>query len=277
MRFYVVSLVVMASISLSVAKDNSQTANFVKEHLNSIGTDQARAAVRNRLVQGDVTSQILNRGPQTWEGPATLVSEGDKMSSLFKFPPTVYRTEWFTRNGNKSSIEPVTPGRWTPFGDFIKTHDEILTEGLWGGILTTGWALSDLDERRARLQDRGVKKVDGTELHRLDYIPKKSSDLEIQLYFEPSTSRHVMTVYLMTVTAHSGRSVNDARNEQEIHYRLEERFGDFTTVDNLNLPTRWVVRFTHGPSSSGIMDQYEVTAKKISHNVALDPKNFEIK
>jgi hypothetical protein len=181
------------------------------------------------------------------------------------------------RDDKRTSVAPVVPGRWTEFGDFIKTHNEILTEGLWGGALSTDWALSHLDERRAKLQDRGVKKVDGVELHRIDYFPKKGSDLEIQLYFEPDTFRHVMTVYLMTITAHSGRTVNESKNEKEMHYRLEERFGDFKGIDNLTLPARWIVRFTYGAVSEGIIDQYDVTEQKISHNISVDPKNFEVK
>ncbi|MFI5113896.1 MAG: hypothetical protein ACHP7J_02045 [Terriglobales bacterium] len=277
MRSLAVFVALVAMLSVSTAKDESKVTEFVNQHLNSIGTDQARAAVKNLVAQGTVTFQILNRGPQTWEGPATLVSEGDKLASLMKFPPTVFRTEEFVRDDKKTSVAPVIPGRWTEFGDFVKTHNEILTEGLWGGALSTGWALSHLDERRAKLQDRGVKKVDGIELHRIDYIPKKGSDLEIQLYFEPDTFRHVMTVYLMTITAHSGRTADEARNEKEIHYRLEERFGDFKSVDNLTLPARWIIRFTYGQVSKGIIDQYDIVEKKISYNVTLDPKNFELK
>lgn len=278
MRSLMVFVVLAALFSVSAAKDEFQASDFVKQHLNSIGTEQARAAVKNRVAQGTVIFQILNRGPQTYEGPATLVSEGDKLASLMKFPTTVYRTEWFVRDDKKTSIAPVIPGRWTEFGDFIKTHNEILTEGLWGGVLSTGWTLSHLDEHHAKLQDRGVKKVDGVDLHRIDYFPKKGSDLEIQLYFEPDTLRHVMTVYLMTITAHSGRSVSDpAGNEKEMHYRLEERFGGFASVDNLTLPARWIIRFTYGSVSEGIIDQYDITEKKISHNLTLDPKNFEIK
>ncbi len=277
MRSLAVFVALVAIFPVSAAKDEFQAGEFVKQHLNSIGAEQARAAVKNVVAQGTVTFQVLNRGPQTWEGPTTLVSEGDKLASLMKFPLTVYRTEWFVRDDKKTSIAPVIPGRWTEFGDFIKTHNEILTEGLWGGVLSTGWALSHLDERRAKLQDRGVKKVDGIELHRIDYIPKKGSDLEIQLYFEPDTFRHVMTVYLMTITAHSGRTVNESGNEKEMHYRLEERFGDFKSVDNLTLPARWIIRFTYGAVSEGIIDQYDITEKKISHNMTLDPKNFELK
>jgi hypothetical protein len=277
MRSLAVFVALLAMLALSAAKDEFQAGDFVNQHLNSIGTEQARAAAKNRVAQGTVTFQLLNRGPQTWEGPATLVSEGDKLASLMKFPPTVFRAEWFVRDGKKTSVAPVAPGRWTEFGDFIKTHNEILTEGLWGGALSTGWALSHLDERRAKLQDRGVKKVDGIELHRIDYIPKKGSDLEIQLYFEPDTFRHVMTVYLMTITAHSGRTADEARNEKEMHYRLEERFGDFKSVDNLTLPAQWIIRFTYGQVSGGVIDQYDIIETKISHNISLDPKNFEIK
>lgn len=277
MRSLAVFAALLILVSVCAAKDESQTNEFVNQHLNSIGSEQARAAVKNRVAQGTVTFEILNREPQTWEGPATLVSEGDKLASLMKFPPTVYRTEWFVRDGKKTSIAPVVPGRWTEFGNFVKVHDEILTEGLWGGTLTTGWALAHLDQTRAKMQDRGIKKVDGVELHRIDYIPKKNSDLEIQLYFEPGTFRHVMTVYLLTISAHSARTVNEGRTEQEMHYRLEERFGDFKSVDNLTLPSHWTIRFTYGEVSNGIIDQYDITEKKISQNMTLDPRNFELK
>jgi hypothetical protein len=277
MRSLAVFVVLVAMLSVSAAKDESKVTEFVNQHLNSIGTDQARAAVKNRVAQGTVKFEILNRGPQTWEGPATLVSEGDKFASLMKFPPTVYRTEWFVSDGRKNSVAQVRPGRYTALGEFVMAHSEILSEGLWGGTLSTGWALSHLDERRAKLQDRGVKKVDGIDLHRIDYVPKKNSDLEIQLYFEPDTYRHVMTVYLMTVAAHLGPTEKDSSKEHETHYRLEERFGDFKGIDNLTLPSRWIIRFTYGAPSEGIIDQYDVTEQKVSENISVDAKNFEVK
>jgi hypothetical protein len=289
-RFLAVFVVLTALLPVSVAKDEFPTADFVRQHLNSIGTDQARAAVKNLVAEGTVTFQILHRGPQTWEGPATLVSEGNKLASSMKFPTAFARTEGFVRVDKKTSIA-RHPG-WTELGNFIKVHNEILTEGLWGGTLSTGWALSHLDEHRAKLQDGGVMKVDGVELHRIDYIPKKHSDLEIHLYFEPTTFRHVMTVYLMTITVQSVDVCNDSGSRspsicrpenrriidtvRNVSYRLEERFGDFKNVDNLTLPARWILRFTYG-ADTGAIDQYDITAKKISHDMTLDPNNFELK
>ncbi len=282
MRPFALFFALLAMLSTSAAakdkKDKFEAADFVQQHLNSIGTNDARAAIKGCVAQGTVTFEILNRGPLTWEGPATLVSEGDKLAAQFKFPPTVYRTEWFVSDGKKTSAAQVKPGSWSKFGAFIRTHTEILTEGLWGGTLSTAWALSHFDERRAKLEDRGIRKVDGIELHRVDYIPRKNrDDLEIQLYFEPETYRHVMTVYLLTVTGAQGFTPNQSGAQQDRAYRLEERFGDFKTIDNLTLPTRWDIRFTYGPASGGIIDQYDVTATKIAHNISVDPKNFEVK
>jgi hypothetical protein len=290
MRFLAAFVALTALLSVSVAKDEPPAADFVTQHLHSIGTDQARAAVKNLVAEGTVTFQILNRGPQTWEGPATLVSEGDRLDSLMKFPSAVSRNEWFVRDDKKTSIGRHPGG--TEFGNFIKVHNEILTEGLWGGVLSTGWSLSHLDEHRAKLQDRGVMKVDGIDLLRIDYIPKKRSDLEIHLYFEPDTFRHVMTVYLITIAAPpsgdvciSGKhSADPCRNQsrptgnpRNMRYRLEERFGDFKSVDNLTLPARWIIRFTYGAVYKGDIHQYDITEKKISSNVTLDPKSFELR
>ncbi len=277
MRPFMVFFGVLAMISSSAAKDKFEASQFVQQHLNSIGSAEARAAVKDCVAQGPVQFEVVNRGALTYDGPAVLVSQGDDLATQFKFPPTVYRTEWFVSNGKKTSVAQVFPGRWSEFGTFVRTHNEILTEGLWGGTLSTAWALSHLDERHAKLKDRGMKKVDGVDLQRIDYFPKKNSDLEIQIYFEPNTYHHVMTVYQLTVTAPQGFTPSESAGMQNQVYRLEERFGDFATVDNLTLPTHWKITFSHGAADVGNVDQYDVREIKIRHNIAVDPKNFEVK
>jgi hypothetical protein len=261
MDVFAVLIALLAVLSVSPAKDELDPVDFARQHLNSIGTDQARAAVKNRAAQGSVTSQVVNGGPQLWIGKATFFSEGEKVASLLEFSPTTYHTELFVRNDRKTSVAQLRPGVWSEFGQFIMVHNEILTEGLWGGTLSTGWAVSRWKENHAKLQDRGLKKVDGRELHRVDYVPKKSSDLEIQLYFEPDTFRHVMTLYILNGSAFP-------------HTQLEERFADFKSIDNVTLPERWTVEFT---PHSGKITRYDVTEEKIYQNISLDPRAFDVK
>jgi len=283
MRYLAVFVAWAAMLSVSAAKDEFQADGFVKQHLNSIGTEQARAAVKNRLAKGDLSFQYLNIAGIV-NGTLQFVSEGDKFVSVLKIPSPDYHGEQFASDGKKTSVIQVKPGIYSALGRFVFEHNEILTEGLWGGTLSTAWALSHLDERRAKLQDQGMKKVDGRELHRVDYMPKKSSDLQIELYFEPDTFRHVMTVYSYHVIARGGGGPTASAGQEERYFRLEERFADFRNIDNLTLPGRWTIQFTSGggarnigPGSTSSITQFEATEAKISHNIPLDPRNFDIK
>jgi len=277
-------LLVVAMISVSAAKDHFQADDFVNRHLNSIGDEPARAAVKNRLVQGAVIFRVvqssrLPSGVQSWGGQQTLVSEGNKFASLLKFPAPAFRTERFVSDGTKTSVDQASAG---VLGRFVMENNAILREGLWGGTLSTGWALSRWNGGSAKLQDRGFKKIDGRQLHQVDYVPKKSSDLKIELYFEPDTFRHVMTVYSLTVggqlSPHGiGPQGIDRESQGEMRYRLEEHFADFKNVDNLTLPGRWTIRFTYGWPDLPSIDQFDVTEEKMSHNISLDPKDFEVK
>jgi hypothetical protein len=260
---YVAVLIALLALSISHAKDRFDATEFVRQQLKSTGSDQARAVVKNRVAQGAVTSQVVNGGPGVLSGKATFFSEGEKIASLLEFPPTTYHSESFVGNDRKASVAQLQPGVRSELGLFIMLHNEILTEGLCGGTLSTAWALSRWKENNATLQNRGLKKVDGRELHRVDYIPKKGSDLEIQLYFEPDTYRHVMTVYIFNKIYVAPP-----------YTRLEERFADFKSIDNLILPGRWTIEFL---TLSDKITRYDVTEEKISQNVSIDPRTFDVR
>jgi hypothetical protein len=309
MRTLAVVVAVAAMLSVSAAKDEIHVADLVKQNLNSIGTEQARAAVKNRAVEGTLQFRVLSGGAGTEDGKEVLLSEGDKLVSLLKLPNPTYHGERFVSDGKKTVIAMLKPGVYSNIGQFVLAHNEILTEGLWGGTLSTGWPLANLDEHHAKLKYQGLKQVGGRELHRVDYTPKHS-DLEIQLYFEPDTFRHVLTVYELTIKPQLGLTERETAGQEETRYRLEERFAVFKSTDNLTLPGKWTVQFTsevpeartnptgggsttlggsapinEGTSQGhprlgaaiGAVSEFDVTVTNISHNVQLDPKNFEVK
>lgn len=203
-----------------------------------------------------------------------------------KLPNPVYHGERFVSDGKKTSVAELIPGVFSPLGVFVRVHDEILKEGLLGGTLSTNWALVHLDERHPKLHYKGLKKVNGVELHLLEYVPAKHSDLEINLYFEPETFRHVLTTYSMTINPQIAASETATAREKPAYYQMEERFGDFKQSDNLQLPGRWILRFStdtqSDPTHPGFGEyvysiEYDTRGIAISHNGTLDPKNFEVK
>jgi hypothetical protein len=82
MRSLAVFAALLSTLSVSLAKDDLQVGDLVKKHLNSIGTEQARAAVKNCAVRGTVSFQILNGDLGRQDGTQAFVSEGDKFVSF---------------------------------------------------------------------------------------------------------------------------------------------------------------------------------------------------
>jgi len=173
---------------------------LIAKHLDSIGTAEARKSVKTRVVQGTAQYKILVGGAGTLDGKAVMVSEGDKLRLLLKFENNDYKGEQFVSDGSRLEVAATTSQRSrSPLGDFIYTQNTAIHEGLFGGVLSTAWPLLNLDERKPKLSYEGLKTVDGRQLHLLRYKPKKSSDQTIDLYFDPETYRHVLTVYSLTV------------------------------------------------------------------------------
>src|SRR5260370_911838 len=62
MRPLAVFAALVAMFSVSLAKDDLQVGDFVKQHLSSIGTEQARAAVKNRAAEGTMQFHMQRQG-----------------------------------------------------------------------------------------------------------------------------------------------------------------------------------------------------------------------
>lgn len=286
MKPVAVLLTILALLSMSVAKDEMQVADLIKKNLDSIGSEQARNSAKNCAAEGTLQFRVLNTGGSQ-DGKEVLVSEGSNLVSLLKLPNPSYHGERFVSDGKKISVATINPGIYSSFGAFVQSHPEILTEGLWGGVLSTAWPLANLEARHPKLQDGGMKKVDGKDFRLLTYSPAKRSDLEIKLYFEPDTGRHVMTTYAITISPQVGLSELENAKQQPTHYLLEERFADFQSSDGLSIPHRWAIHFTadvpQDPNhpvlnrAQTTISEFVVTINSIRHNIPIDPKNFEVK
>ncbi len=122
-------------------------------------------------------------------------------------------------------------------------------------------------------------------MHEVSYRAKKDAgDLQVALYFDPETFRHVYSQYRLVVRARVGQrsrpSVADpgVANPSELmdtFYKVEEWYGDFRTVDALNLPHSYRLRFEReGPAS--FLCEYGIALDQVLHNQAMDPKAFVI-
>ena len=280
--FGVAGIAIAACFFLSATSNASEpitsAADLVTHHLDSIGDAKTRAGIQSRAAAGTAHFHIMVGGGGSLDGKSQFVSEGGKLHFMMKFANNEYRGEHFIFDGNRIQVSTATATlSRSELGGFLYSQDAVLREGFWGGILSTAWPLLDLDKRKAKLTFEGIKKIDGQDMYELRYQPKKNTDIEIRLYFDPATFHHVRTVYTLNTGMAMASETTNSR-QQQTRYHLEERFSDFQTIDGLSLPARYDIRFTEElQSGSTTSYEWEILESSINNNVSLDPRNFDVK
>jgi hypothetical protein len=254
--------------------------DVVAKHLDAIGSAQARGNLKSRVVQGGATYRILVGGTGAIDGKYVFASEGAKSNFLFKVNASGYLGEQFICDGNKTSVAGTYADKHrSEFGTFVLTQDIVLRDNLLGGVWSSGWALLDVESHKAKLHYEGMKKMDGRDLIALRYQPRKSTDLEIFLYFDPQTYQHVISTYKLTIGSGIGlHGEKSSAQRQETRYQIEERFSDFQAKDGLTMPTHYDLRFTAELASGFTKSlEWEIKALDIMNNQPIDARSFQPK
>lgn len=267
------------TVSSSLRAGDIKPQELIAKHLDAIGSPEARNQLKSRVVQGASTYRVLVGGTGAIDGKFAFASEGAKANFLFKINAGSYTGEQFICDGDKTSVVRTYSDKTrSEFGYFMYNEDEIIRENVFGGVWSTNWPLLDIEGHRAKIHVEGMKKVDGKELLAVRYQPKKSYDIEIMLYFDPQTYRHLMTVYSreMQISVVGGELAQAEKSKTRS--RLEERFSDFKTADGFTLPYHYDVRYTLEMESGFTKTvEWEVTALDIANNVPIDPRSFQLK
>ena len=129
--------------------------------------------------------------------------------------------------------------------------------------------------RQPKLNYTGLKKIEGRSLHELKYRARKGGgDLQISLYFEPETYRHVGSHYRLVVPSRMGSNPLDSANQRETVYTIDETLGNFATVDSLTLPHFDKLTMTmEGPNGS-FLTEWNIQIEKVEQNQQIDPGTF---
>ena len=269
----------LLSIVPSVLAGELKPEDIVAKHLESIGPAQARQGLKSRVVRGGATYRVLVGGSGAIDGAYVFASEGPRSNFLLKINGSSYKGEQFICDGNKTSIAATWSDKSrSEFGDFVHVEDILLKDNLLGGIWSTAWPLLDVEGRRPKLNSEGIKHIDGKELLALRYQPRKSTDLEIVMYFDPPTYRHVMTVYSLEISRSIGGGETAQARKHPNRYRIEERFSEFQTMDGLTLPSHYDLRFTLETESGATKTiEWEARALSIDNNMSIDSRSFQVK
>jgi hypothetical protein len=304
----------LAQSESSFAKDKGLTPEeVVAAHLKSIGTPELLASIKNRGMSGSSSVEFVQGGVGTLAGQCIVVSAGPSLSIILKFGGVDYPGEYFAYDGTDVEVSTISPGQRSPLGDFIFRYKGLMKEGLLGGVWSLGWPLLDIPKRNPSLKYTSAK-VDGRELHEIDYTPKGGlNNIKVKLFFEPGTFRHVRTEYILTVKGEqalqagqtvtrgapssanigsgqgsSGPITRDAGVQDMIvnsHYLLVEKFDNFKEVKfkdskgsitgSLLLPHSYALEYSVEGQGSSFLAHWNLIADQWMQNGNINASIFK--
>jgi hypothetical protein len=247
------------------AEQKPTAESIVARHLEALGSPDAQAAQSLRVAQGSCHFEIRRGGAGSLDGRARVSSEGRRFRVELTFSSSEYYGENVGYDGQKVEVGFMQPGRRSPLGDFLATYDVLLREGLVTGALSTAWPLLDLAGRRPKLKYAGLKKVAERTLHQIAYkAARGQGDVDVLLFFEPETYRHVRSEYRLALRPSMSAAIDRSASQQDIRYELDETFADFETVAGLTLPRRWTLGFMLDGPSTGALWRWDSVMEKVS-------------
>ena len=260
------------------AADKMQPEEVIAKHLQSLGPEAARAAAHSRIAAG--SSRVVFKGRSTTgaiDGQVVIGSQSTKVLLGMKFPSPDYPGERFGFDGKKFTVGYLKPGVRSTLGSFLLIHGEVFKEGLMGGTLSSAWPLLNIAERKVRLEYAGTEKIDNQPAHRLKYSPAKGSDLEISLFFDAQTFRHVRTQYDRVAGARlSAGGIDSQANQRAPRYRMTEDFSDFRQEEKLTLPHSYKLTLEIENTNGTSIQKWEMGLSQFSFDQEIDEKSYNV-
>ncbi|HEY6246508.1 MAG TPA: hypothetical protein VIX17_21315 [Pyrinomonadaceae bacterium] len=268
-------LITLTLVAASTGVAQKLTAeDVVAKHLESLGTAEARTAVKSRVMQGSVLATVRIGGGGQLKGGAVMASQGPMSLIGLIFGTQDYGNEKMAFDGNKLTLGELRPGTRTRFGGFLLTHDILFKEGLIGGTLSSAWPLLDLENRKPKLRYAGTKKLDGRQTHVLEYEPRTGGNLDIKMYFDAETFQHVRTEYQQEFHAPTVDRPEIAAAQQGTRLKFTEDFSDYRKEGGLTLPHTYKMQLTFESERNPLLQDWVVSLNQFLFNKQLDVKQF---
>jgi hypothetical protein len=278
---FLASILIALTINPSTAQDKKVTIEeLISRHLESIGSAEARAAVKSRVLGGPIKFVVRTGSPYQEETIGRIVCAGAKFRYTIVWPRSLRdrKEEEIIFDGERVATGLLQYQKEQPLSSFFFRHQLPLQEGLIGGTLSTTWTLMRIEAMQPRLEYKGLRKVDGREVHAVNYRKRKGlMELKITLYFEAATFRHIRTDYLFEIDTALGGNPDAASRLTASRQLLTEEFDDFRAVEGLTLPHRYKLQLTQEAGNRSYLMDWELSVQKLSHKEAVEDALFKAK
>ncbi|HMT07673.1 MAG TPA: hypothetical protein PKA82_06685 [Pyrinomonadaceae bacterium] len=269
------SIIAVFAVALLVANNISaqklSAEDIIAKHLAAIGTAEKRAEVKTLIAAGasefEASSPVVKGG-----GKAIVVSDPNNLFFLISLNSKEYPFEKVGYFNGKVDLPFINSGKRSLLGTFLAEHSKVLSDGLFGGVLSHRWSLAE--KELPKLSAAGSKKIDDRKAYAIEYLSSDlGTDFTVRLYFDAETFHHVRSEYRREVVPNSPR-VGRQNQITNSELTLTESFSEFKSVDGLTLPHRYSVTFASNSNTSVMENTWRILVQKYIVNQALAPDFF---
>lgn len=275
LNLFAVFILSSAVFNLSVFAQKIKAEEIIAKHLESIGTAEKRAAVKSQIAVGNGELVFIAPKNQSAQGRIVFASAGEKHFFGMSFNSADYPLEKLTFDGKKSKVAYSRGGQRSILGNFMLSNTLILEHGLLGGTLSNAWVLLSAAKNGVKISAEGTKKIDGKEVYVLSYSAKNSGDLDISMFFDKETFRHVRTEYKRISSAGIGRTINESARQSETRLKITENFGDFREESGLSLPHNYSLNYSITGANGTSELEWRFVLSEFAFNQTLEDKTFD--
>ena len=271
------SALVLTLLSVSmVSAQKLKAEEVISRHLESIGTAEARSAAKNIIVVGPGTAKFLSNADLQATGRMVIASEGVKLFLGINLESTSNRfaDELYTFDGKSGSAATPRQGKRSTLGEFIQSNRMTIEQGIFGGSLSTGWLMANAAANKGKISFDGEKKIDGKDVYVLGYSKKGGGDVEVSLYFDKETFRHVRTDYSRISSAGIGQRPEDSSKFDETRFKVTEEYSDYRAEGGLMLPHTYRIVYSTSGQRGTQEIEWKFTLNEFAFNQKLDAKTF---
>lgn len=264
-------LAVLVLCASSSSAQKLKAEEIVAKHVESLGAAEARSAIKNRVIVGRVLVKFITHKNQA-DGRVVLASTGAKNYLGMNLNAGDYTAEKFVFDGKKSNVGYAFNAQRSVLGSFVQSNNWIVEESLLAGALANSWALASAG--KGKLSSDGLKKIDGSEVYVLGYSKKGGGDLDVKLYFDKETFRHVRTEYKRMSSAGIGRTPEQSSGFSETRHRIVEDFSNFKEENGLVLPHNYKLLYSVSGQNGTTEIEWNFDLTDFAVNQNLDENTF---
>lgn len=238
----IIFVLALAAAQSIFAKDPT-VEEIVKKHLESVGSADNLSKMTTMFTGGNV--EFESKAPVIkGTGRAVIVSDPENFYFLMSFNSINYPFEKIGNFKGKVTLPFTVSGERSTLGDFLNEHQQIISENIFGGVLSMRWFRSINDIQKLKLRMTGSRKIGNQQFWTIEAqsVSRGSSEFKTRLFFDQKTFQHVRSEFRREVRA--GTILNGRRNAFSDGYLLLiEQFSDFKTNEGVTLPTKYTINF----------------------------------